>query len=235
MAATKDTASLRKRAQIANANRMMFIWVAGASVIVSVSAVLAITMFQKGMHQQKAITELRATVATLKENNSNVEPLQDSLRALSSDESLRRLRSSDSDNALSVILDALPADANATALGASLQSKLFESIEVESIQVSPILADGTYLPSDGTPAATEGIPDSAPVGIAFQFVVKGSAQDLKSLLTRLERSIRTIQLTNMQLDSVDGAQTLTVSGQAYYQPAKTIQLKDKKVYRNEKN
>ncbi len=216
--AGKDAAALRKRVQIAKANRTMFIWVACASVIVSAAAVLVVVMVQKGMHNQKAINELGKTVSTLKKNNENVTQLEDQIRALGSNESLLGLRMNDTDNALRVILDALPAEPNPSALGASLQTKLFGNIKVESVQVMP-LGDGT---------STEDSSGSASA-IDFQFSVKGSPTQLKTLLTRLERSIRTIQVSHMKIESTGGEQTLTVTGRAYYSPAKTLQLIDKNV------
>jgi Tfp pilus assembly protein PilN len=143
--ADKDVAALRKRAQIAKANRLMFIWVAIASVIASASVVLTVVIVQRGLHNQRAITELNKTVSTLRSNNENVPKLEDSLRALSSNESLLKLRTTESDNALQVILDALPADPNPSALGASLQTKLFPAdLTVESMQVTPINATGVW-------------------------------------------------------------------------------------------
>ena len=217
MAATKDAAALRKRAQIAKANRMMFIWVACASVIVSASVVLVIMMLQKGAHNQKAINELSKTSSILKRNNENVKQLEDQIRALGSNESLLALRMNDTDNALRVILDALPAEPNPSALGASLQTKLFGNIKVEGVQVMPL---GDTSGADAEDAANE---------IAFQFTVKGSATQLKTLLTRLERSIRTIQIVHMKIESSGGEQSLTVNGKAYYSPAKTLQLTDKSI------
>lgn len=229
MAANKNTASFRKRAQITKANRVMFMWVAGASVVVSASIVMALMMFQKGMHNQKAISKLHETVKTLKTNNSNVPNLEDKLRALGSNESLLALRSNDTDNALRVILDALPADPNPSALGASMQSRLFGDIAVESIQVTPLgSAEAAVAAEEGATTADTG---SEAQSIAFQFSVKGSAPQLKDLLTRLERSIRTIQITNLKLESSGGEQTLTVEGEAYYLPAKTLELKDTEVKR----
>lgn len=220
--AEKDTVALRKRAQIARANRIMFIWVACASVVVSASIVIVIVMVQKGVHNQKAITELNKTVKTLKENNDSVTPLKDSIRQLGSNKSLLALRANESDNALQVILDALPADSNPSALGASLQVKLFQpDLEVESIEVTPAgdpTAASDTTAGDTTSTNTAGV-------IEFRFTVKGDAAQLKELLERLERSIRTIQLNRIVIESTGDKQSLSVIGHAYYEPAKTLQLK----------
>lgn len=224
--AVKDAAALRKRAQIAKANRIMFIWVACASVVVSASAAILIILAQKFMHNQQAINGLNQTVNTIKKNNANTKGLEDRVRALGSDQSLLALRANETDSALQVILDALPADANPSALGASLQSKLFGNVKVDSVRVIPLDSD-----SAGSDAASTGAisTSSNASTIGFQFVVKGGAADLKDLLVRLEKSIRTIQVTDVTIESSGSEQTLTVSGVAYYLPAQSLQLKNKEI------
>ena len=218
----KDTTALRKRAQIAKANRLMFICVAAASVVVSASVVMVIVMAQKGAHNQKAIAELNKTSKTLEQNNANTEKLKDAIRALGSDQSLLALRANESDNALQVILDALPAHSNPSALGASLQTKLFPpEIEVERLEVVPATE-----PSELTDSTTA---TDTPSTIIFRFSVKGDAGQLKALLERLERSIRTIQITRVVIESSGNVQTLSVEGEAYYEPAKVLELKDSEV------
>lgn len=217
----KDTTALRKRAQIAKANRVMFVWVACASVVVSASVVVVTAMAQKGIHNQEAISKLHGTVKTLQNNNDSVDELKNAIRALGSNERLLHLRTNESDNALRVILDALPADANPAALGASLQTKLFPpELEVDSINITPM--GGVIGGDDQADAGAGGVID-------FRFTVHGDAEQLKLLLERFEKSIRTIQLSQVTIESNGSRQTLTVSGQAYYEPAKTLELKNESV------
>lgn len=234
--ADKDVAALRKRAQISKANRVMFIWVACASIIVSASVVVTIVLVQKGIHNQKAISKLNDTVKIIKENNGSVKDLESAIRALGSNESLLALRANSTDNALQVILDALPADSNPSALGASLQLKLFPAdIQVVSMEVTPVSIDvsateETAVDTDGADskstetATTPTAPVSTTGAIAFRFTVEGDALQLKTVLERLEKSIRTIQVTRIFIESSGDKQSLTVEGEAYYQPTKTLQL-----------
>ncbi len=220
--AEKDATALRKRAQIAKANRLMFIWVACASVIVSASVVVVVVVVQKGFHNQKAISALNKTEKTIKQNNDNIEGLESAIRALGSNESLLALRANSTDNALQVILDALPADSNPSALGASLQTKLFPSdLEVESIEITPaaVAVEGEVADESTTTTGT----------ISFQFVVKGDASQLKTVLERLEKSIRTIQISRLVIESTGDKQSLRVEGEAYYEPAKQLQLTNTEV------
>jgi hypothetical protein len=52
--ATQDTA-IRKRQQIANANRMMLIWVAAISALVGISLVASIFILKKAWFNEKLI------------------------------------------------------------------------------------------------------------------------------------------------------------------------------------
>lgn len=236
MAKTDKTTALRKRTQIDKTNKLVFIWVAGASVLVSAAAVLIIMMVQKGIHNQKAISELSNTITVLRANNENVGELENQVRALGSEEALLKLRNSDSDNALRVILDALPAEPNSSALGASLQDKLFGRVQIESVQVDPVGDDSgmDYVEDEAAEdaATDEAEGESGADIIPFRFVVRGAPKDLKVLLERLQRSVRTIEVMNVLIESESGGkQRLTVEGQAYYLPAYELQLREKEIKR----
>lgn len=225
----KNSASLRKRSQIAKANKMMFVWVAAASVIVSASAVLVIMMVQKGFHNQKAISKLGQTVKTIELNNENVSELENQLRALGSNAALLKLRNNDAVNALSVVLDALPAESNPSALGASFQRRLFKDVSVESIEVTPA-GEGESGAGDESDEAASSDNQGAQA-INFQFTVEGSPSRLRALMKRLEQSIRTIQLTSVKIESDGSRQSLSAEGVAYYLPAKTLELRNEEVKR----
>ncbi|OYX53072.1 hypothetical protein B7Y92_04010, partial [Candidatus Saccharibacteria bacterium 32-50-13] len=60
----------------------------------------------------------------------------------------------------------------------------------------------------------------------FRFTVKGDAVQLKDLFERLERSIRTIQILRVSIQSAGDQQTLSVEGEAYYEPAKILELRN---------
>jgi hypothetical protein len=61
--------------------------------------------------------------------------------------------------------------------------------------------------------------------------VVGDVSALKEVLTRLERSIRTIDVTGLTIESRGDKQALIIAAHAYYQPETTIELKDKEVKR----
>lgn len=223
-----DTA-LRKRSQIAKANKMMFIWVAVASALVSFAIITSIFLGQKLIFNEKVLAEKNTTVATLNANNAVVSELEDNVRALDANADLAKAKASESDQTIRVILDALPSDANSLALGASFQNKLLAGIPgltLETLQVDPV--QGVESLSDSAvqdASVTEEVATNN--FITFRFSVSGNQDQLRQALTNLERSIRTIDITNLRIENQGDTQLMTVQGRAYYEPAKNVQLTEK--------
>lgn len=227
--AISEKTGLRKRQQISKAGKTVFLWVAGASVIVGFCLVGGWFLLQKGMYNAKVLGEKSKTLSALEHNNRSVNELKDNIRALNTNAQLGALRVND-DRAVQVVLDALPADANSLALGASLQNKLLagEGVTVESLSVTPV--SGVESSSDSTGTADElTTNDDSTTTVSFSAVVSGDAAVLKQVLERLERSIRAINLTRLTLESSGSKLTLTIQGHAYYEPAKSVELQEKVV------
>jgi hypothetical protein len=225
-----NTAALRKRTQITKANRTMFLWIAASAALIGCALVVSFFLAQKLFYNEKVLGEKEKTISILKNNNAIVDELETQVKALDASEVLASVKARPTDQAIQVILDALPSGANSDALGASLQSKLLAGIQglrIESLQVDPVLgieslADETS--SEDASAATESANQ-----ITFQFSVSGSQEALKEVLTNLERSIRAIDITSLRIESQGTTQLMTVQARAFYEPAKTIQLTDKVV------
>lgn len=223
--------ALRKRTQISKANRMMFIWIAIASALVSFALVASVFLGQKLVFNEKVLLEKNKTISTLDKDNKVVPDLESAVRVLDTNTDLAAVKANDSDQAIQVILDALPSDANSLALGASLQNKLLAGVAgltIESLQVDPVqgvetLLDGTVV--DASTAVVTGTENQ----ITFNFSVSGNADALKQALTNLERSIRTIDITNLQIENQGNTQIMTVQARAFYEPVKTVNLYDKVV------
>lgn len=232
MQKTPNTKALHKRQKISKANRTMFLWVAGASVILAVSVVVSIFLIQKIIFAGKLNAERGQTIANLNHNNDVIEQLKSDVRALNANASLNSVKANPDDKALQVILDALPADANSLALGASLQQKLAADISgltVESLSVTSVDATLGETAGDAT-AATDANGEEIVNGIPFTMTVKAGSYDvLKEFLTRLEKSIRTVQIDNLQISVADSEITMTLEGQGFYEPGKVIELKDKTI------
>lgn len=231
---TKQDVALRKRQQIAKASQMMFLWVAGASVIVGASVILLWVIGQKLIFNEKVLAEKTQTVATLQHNNSIVDKLKDNVRVLNTNQSLIDLRTPADSEPVQVVFDALPSTANSAALGASLQSdKLLgqPGITIESLTVSPVegVEDEDSGESDGDSSSDD---ESSNNAIEFEFSVsagRNNADALKDVLKRLERSIRGISIATLQVEQQGSRLVMTVTGEAYYEPAKNVELQEKAV------
>lgn len=217
----KSVAGSRKRQQISSANKMMFLWIAGVSVVVGVSIVLMVFLVQKIWHGEKVIAEKNKTVSVLDKNLSNVTALRDNIRVLNTNEDLNAAKLNDSDSALQPVLDALPADANPTALASSLQTKLLTGVPgvvVETLNVEPV--------SDDT-ATGDGVGR-----IGFTFSVSADSNDytaLRQVLERLEKSIRPFNVTNLTIESQGKRLIMTATGESFYSLAKKVELTQKVV------
>lgn len=225
----ENDVALRKRAQIAKANRVMLMWVMIVSVVVGISAVASLFLVNKLVYNQKVIDAKNKTVSALDKNLKSIDGLKDQIRALNSNAALQSVKAGQDDDAVQVVLDALPSSANSLALGASLQNRLLSGINgltIEQLQVDAINADGT-----SADTAASGSGSSAQNTIPFRMTVVGDVNALREVLTRLERSIRTIDVTGLTIESRGDKQALIITAQAFYQPETTIQLKDKEVPR----
>lgn len=225
----KKTPGIRKRQQINKANRTMFLWVAAASVIVGFSLVMAIFLWQKISFGEKVLAEKSKTLATLNSDLEKIPALRDNIRLLETNENLKATRLKDDDRVIQSVLDALPADANSTALGSSLQSKLLSGVNgvsLEAIKVDPVV--GLETAADSIISSSEVAPNT--INFTFTVSVASSNPDgLRDILLRLERSIRAINVTSLTVEQQGTRLVMSAAGHAYYQPARTIELKDKVV------
>lgn len=219
--------ALRKRTQIAKANRTMFLWVAGVSIVFGIALVSVTFLTQMLLYNEKVINEKNKTISTLALDNSNITALESQVRVLDTNQALIDSKAKPDDQAIQVILDALPSDANSLALGASLQNKLFAAIpnlEVVSLQVDPVVGVESLNNASVVNATVGSV--ASQNSIVFRFSVNGDNTALKQVLQNLEKSIRTIDVTSLKIESQGSVRALSVEGQAYYEPARIVQLKD---------
>lgn len=208
--------SMKKRQIIASSNRTMFIWVAIMSAVVGICVVVGYFLIQQIGYKAKVTARLDTTLSTLRENNKNAQVLLENVRVLETNDALNSAKAQPSEKALQVILDALPADANTLALGASLQQNLL--VGIDGITVDSLSVSST---DDGT--AVEG-------QIPFTLTVRASdANALRDLLRKLERSIRIIDIDSFSLEKGEKDYSMSIQAHAYYQVAKQIQLTQKVV------
>ncbi len=226
--ATKD-AAIRKRTQIAKANRTMFVWVAAVSVVFGFALVGSIFLAQKIFFNEKVLTEKDKTISVLNKDNSNVSELESQVRVLDTNQALATAKAKPTDQTIQVILDALPSEANSLALGASLQNVLLKGVSglsLQSLQVDPV-AGVESLSTDGSTQSASVATGTTQPQINFRFSVKGNEAALKEGLSRLERSIRAIDIISLTIENQGSDRLMTVEARAFYEPARTVELKNK--------
>ena len=225
MPEVKKDQSAGKRQQIYKSGRTMFAWVAGASVIAGFAVVVAGFLIQRIVFESKVVVEKQNTVNTLQANNKAVDKLRDEIRVLNTNAALSSVKLNDNEEPLRVILDALPADNNALALGASVQSLVARTsdVKLESFQVGEDVATSDDTAKLGS--SVKGVQQ-----IPFTMSISAANPDaLRDVLQNLEKSIRVIDIDAMTIEQGDSRVVMTVNGHGYYLPAKTIQLTKKEV------
>lgn len=225
--------ALRKQQQINMANRMMFLWVAGVSIILGISSVASfLFLIPKISFNEKVLAEKRQTVDILKHNNQVADELKNNVNLLNSNEDLKAVQATPDSKPIQSILDALPSEVNSAALASSLQQKFLsgEGITIEKLLVDPVAGVESVNTSAGSDtSATTASGDHA---ITFSFSVyvsKDKPEVLGNLLRSMEQSIRVIDVTSLKIELQGERYLMSVQGRGFYEPAKTITLKEKTV------
>ena len=231
----KPLTGVRKRTQIASANQQMLIWVAGAAVVVSVCAVLAVNFVQRIVYQGEVNKELGVTNAILKTDVDNIKQLVADVNGLGKSDNKDPEQDTPKQNPLTlpnlmsdgstpfqVVLDALPTTNDGVSLGASLQSK-----------VLPVRAKQITVISSGTSSATTTTSDSSswPTAqpITFSFEIDASYDQIQEALRSIEKTIRPIMITSIKLQGTGSNLQATFSATTYYVPKVDFQLGSKTV------
>ena len=215
--------SLKKRQQIDKAGKTMFIWVAAASVAVSVSVVAIQFLFQQWSYNNRVLGAKYTAADTLKKNITAAQSLQEAVNALVSNEALASVKTNTADPNTKSVLDALPSRFDPTALATSLQQAILSQSGVSIDAISVPSDQG--LNEDGTIGSAE----ATPVEMKFDITVSGSYDKIRSMMIDLERTIRPIKVTAVTFTGDDAAMTATVSAVTYYQPSKTATIKEEVV------
>lgn len=216
MPSEKDV-TIRKRQQIDSSKKMMFLSVAAAAFVVGISLVVSFFLAKQIIFHTKVISQKQSTIGTLSSNVTNVKELEKNIRALEAHDGLNIVKVSEQGNALQSVLDALPTEANADALGASLQRNFVGAVgglTLESLTVDAVGEEGGEV-NDGS--------------ISFSLTVTGSPDKMKELLSRFERSIRVIDIASAELQAGENSLSMIIRGKAYYEPAQAVELETKVV------
>lgn len=229
---SKISLGLRKRELIKKSSKTVFIWVAGASIVVSFSVVASIFLVKQLIFNNKILLEKNNTASILQENIGTAKELNKSVNKLRANRQIASVPSiATKGSNLDKILDALPYEEDAVGLGSSLQTTLLDGSAIDSLSIDSTETNGgaASIASSDPSAAVVEIPGEAEY-ISFSFKVSGDEQEIKDTLQKLNRSIRPIKLTSIEIQAA-GNNNLELSAQAvtYYQLKKVFELKQKEI------
>lgn len=214
-------AGVRKRQQISAANKVVFAWVIVASIVIGICAVVAQFMVQQLMFNNKVYGSLSKTSSTISKNIKAYDGLKEEVTKLVADPSLNALKKGDTSNALQVVIDALPTVEDKTSLATSMQKEVLgpAGVAITSFAVS----DG----DDGF--GVESTNETGVPSFDFRFTISGSYENIRNALKNIERSIRPIKVTSVEIQGSGGQIEATIQATTYYQDAKGVGLKTEKV------
>lgn len=213
---------LKKRQQITAANRMVFAWIIAASLVIGICGVFAQFLIRQLAFNNKIYSTLATTSKTLDKNIEAYDGLKSSVVKLVADVNLTALQKGKDSSALQVIIDALPTEENRSALATSMQNEVLgpAGVSINSFSVTDTAA-GTV--SGGTVQGTDAS------SFEFAFSIAGSYAQVQQAIKNIERSIRPITITSVDIQGTADKLEVTIGAVTYYQPSKEIQLKDQEV------
>ncbi|HAC56661.1 TPA: hypothetical protein DCF80_04100 [Candidatus Saccharibacteria bacterium] len=214
---------VRKRQQIEMTNRRIFIWVAVASVVVSFSLIALQFLVKEFLFNQKIISAKNQTNNTLIKNIDTAEELKANVNKLLADENLGSVEGLDQNaetSNLSLVLDALPVDGDATGFANSLQAVVLQrsGVGIDELSTTNQAYDASGMTTDQTSLA------SSPQPLPFSVKFGGNFQQTSQTLSDLAKVIRPISVNKLEISASDSTLTLTLNGVTYFVPAKTVSI-----------
>jgi hypothetical protein len=215
-----------KRVMISQANATMVTVVGVASFIVIFCLVASFTLVGQLAYQNKVISKKKVALNQLKTDIASVNSLVNSYAAFVNSDPTRNVIGGspsgdgdrDGDNA-QIVLDALPSKYDYPALATSIE-KLATS---HNVQISNISGSDEVVSQS---APTNSV---APVAMPFEVSVQGSYDAIKGLIDAFEKSIRPFQIQQLKFTGGESNMQLEITGQSYYQPVKTLNIKSEVV------
>ncbi len=223
--AVDPLSGITKRQQIAKVNKAIFIWVAAASAIISLSVVALQFVVRQGIFNAEIIKTQSKTNSIVAQNIESAKTLKQNVDALQANNDLSSAKAAPSDNNLKVILDALPTSGDTTTIANSLYSQVLakSGVEVTSISVGGAQAEGVPTTATVVPVAATG--PQNPLPVTFSVGVKGSLAQIRTTLENIERVLRPFNITLLNIKAgADGALEVTINGDTYYLQESTVQL-----------
>lgn len=201
-----------------------------ATILIAIGVATFITMFSlvasKGLYSQmryqsKVSSKKQKALKTLKDNLQSADQLITSYKAFA-DETTNVLGGNpkgdgpnDGDNSR-IVLDALPSKYDFPALTTSIEKLLKDN----GFSITSITGNDDEVAQ----SAQDSSEDPQPVKMPFSIEVTTSPQRGKELIQLFEKSIRPMQVQQLELESQNGQLKVTLSANSFYQPEKSLNV-----------
>lgn len=220
------TTSFTKRALISKANSSMVIATTAAAFVLVFGLVAGKSLLGQMAYQNRVISAKKTALAQLGTDLSARDTLQSSYRTFVSEDpnviggSATGSGEQDGDNA-TLILDSLPSSYDFPALTTSLE-KITGGQNLKILSI-------TGTDQEATQGGNSTSPSPAAVAMPFQVEVNGAYTSIQSLTSVFQNSIRPFQIQTLELSGDEGSMSATFTAQTYYQPGKTLNIKNEVV------
>lgn len=214
-----------KQVQIDKANLKIVVLVSVAAIVTSFSLVGSKSLLDQYTYNTRVIKEQKKALVIADKDVVAAKQLESRYNAFN-DASLNIIKGSRDgataqDGANSkIVLDALPSKYDFPALVSSLEKILKDrGFKIDSLS-------GT---DDLSLADTADSANPVAVEIPFQFTVSGSYASIQELVAVLDKSIRPLSISSIELSGSEQKISMVVSAKTYYQPGKTVKIESKVV------
>ncbi|HEV2412425.1 MAG TPA: type 4a pilus biogenesis protein PilO [Candidatus Saccharimonadales bacterium] len=207
---TGKALNLGKRQKIEKANNAILVIVAVAAVFVSMALVTCNFLWKQIQHNDRVYKKEKSVSNLLKENVTSAQNLSAQYQLINSSSSVANAQT---------ILDALPPTYDNPDLLASIQT-VVEQSGLSLVSLTSTDLNGQVSDMSATPA---------PVQIPFSLQVSGTYQQVNTLVTNLENTIRPMDVEAIVLSGTDSSMTATLTVNTYYQPVKSLNVSTQEV------
>ena len=211
-----------KRVQIDKSNTTVVAVAAIGAAITIFCLVASKSLLDQRSFQSRVIEKKGVALEQLKANVEETTTLVASYQAFVDSQqnviggSKTGSEAQDGDNA-QIVLDALPSKYDFPAVITSVEKML----EEPGLRISAINGVDDELAQ----VAVQEAVDPEPVAIPFSFEVLGSYDAVKLLVSKIQKSIRPIQVRYIELSGNNEELTFQVKANTYYQPEKIVDIK----------
>ena len=208
---------------IDKANTRLVVTVSIAIFAMVFSLVAAKTLWTQSSYQKRVIDAKNKAATQLQANVEAMDKLSTSYNAFVNTSTNiiggNSLGSGPQDgNNAKIILDALPSKYDFPALTTNLETLLSDQ-QVVLVNISGV--DDEIAQSGNTNS-----PNPSPVEMPFQLSATADYAKTQALIEAFERSIRPIKMTTLDISGTQDKLTTTISALTYYQPAKSLNIRE---------